>query len=243
MTAGRDLLHGVTLHSIVEKLHAEYGWGELARRIPVRCFQSDPSVTSSLKFLRKTPWAREQVEEEYRRLARREDGNPLTLALKHGELEEFARVLGSGTMSQNRVHGALGWALRHLPPTGDTLVKVLLPLLERIEDVAFWPDHAPLPLLNLAIDRDAPPALIREVLRRGADANDPRFWLPLLHTVDVEGQAYRDKRRAPRTDVLDLLLTHGAEPSRADARGNTALGIAQAYGLRAFVNKLHPPVA
>ena len=62
MTAGHDPLHGVTLQNIVEKLHAEYGWEELARRIPVRCFQLNPSVTSSLKFLRKTPWAREKVE-------------------------------------------------------------------------------------------------------------------------------------------------------------------------------------
>lgn len=61
----RDPLHGVTLQHIVEKLHAEYGWEELARRIPVRCFQSDPSVTSSLKFLRKTPWARAKVESLY----------------------------------------------------------------------------------------------------------------------------------------------------------------------------------
>ncbi|GHF39346.1 hypothetical protein HNQ07_001757 [Deinococcus metalli] len=240
-SSSRDPLHGVTLAQIVEKLHAEYGWEELARRVPVRCFQSDPSVTSSLKFLRRTPWAREQVEEEYRRLARREEGNPLTLALKHGDLNDFGRVLASGTMSQNRVHGALGWALRHLPPTDQTLSGVLRPLLDMVEDVTFWPDHAPLPLLNLAIDRDAPPTLIRELLRRGADANDGRFWLPLLHTADVEGQAYRTGRRAPRTDVLDALLAHGADPQRTDARGHTALGIAQAYGLKAFVNKLERP--
>lgn len=240
MTAGRDPLHGVTLQHIVEKLHAEYGWEELARRIPVRCFQSEPSVTSSLKFLRKTPWAREQVEEEYRRLSRREDAQPLTAALRAGNLEEFRAVLAAGTMSQTRLHGTLGWAVRHLPQAGETLDGVLLPLLGALEDVNFWPDHAPLPLLNLAIDRDAPPALVRALLRRGADANDPRYWLPLLHTTDVEGQAYRTGRRAPRTDVLDLLLAAGADPHRADVRGNTALSIARAYGLRAFVNKLNP---
>ncbi|WP_412028153.1 VF530 family DNA-binding protein [Deinococcus yunweiensis] len=243
MTAGRDLLHGVKLQTIVEKLYAEYGWEELARRIPVRCFQMNPSVTSSLKFLRKTEWAREQVESEYVRFTRREEGNPLTLALKHGDSAEFARLLASGSMSQARVHGALGWALRHLPADDERLGSVLRPLLEKVEDVNHWPDHAPLPLLSLSIDRDADPAFIRDLLRRGADVNDARFWLPLLHTVDVEGQAYRSKRRSPRTDVLDALLAAGADATRADARGNTALVIAQAYGLKAFVNKLQPPSA
>ncbi|MDO6562945.1 VF530 family protein [Amphritea sp. 1_MG-2023] len=56
-------LHGVTLQQIVTELEAEYGWDELGRRINIRCFQSDPSIKSSLKFLRKTPWAREKVEQ------------------------------------------------------------------------------------------------------------------------------------------------------------------------------------
>ena len=50
---------------MLERLHAEYGWEGLARRVPVRCFQLDPSVQSSLKFLRKTPWARAKVEALY----------------------------------------------------------------------------------------------------------------------------------------------------------------------------------
>jgi uncharacterized protein (DUF2132 family) len=58
-------LHGVTLEAIVTALSAHYGWEELAQRIPIRCFESDPSVSSSLKFLRKTPWAREKVEGLY----------------------------------------------------------------------------------------------------------------------------------------------------------------------------------
>lgn len=58
-------LHGVTLAAIVEALQAFYGWEELARRVPIRCFQSQPSVNSSLKFLRQTPWAREKVESLY----------------------------------------------------------------------------------------------------------------------------------------------------------------------------------
>ena len=61
----RNPLHGVTLEAIVRALEAHYGWEELARKIPVRCFSHDPSVSSSLKFLRKTPWAREKVESLY----------------------------------------------------------------------------------------------------------------------------------------------------------------------------------
>jgi uncharacterized protein (DUF2132 family) len=58
-------LHGLTLESIVTALSDHYGWDELGQRIPVRCFVLDPSVKSSLKFLRKTPWAREKVEGLY----------------------------------------------------------------------------------------------------------------------------------------------------------------------------------
>ncbi len=60
-----DPLHGITLEQIVTKLQAHYGWEELGRSINIRCFQSDPSIKSSLKFLRKTPWARTKVEELY----------------------------------------------------------------------------------------------------------------------------------------------------------------------------------
>jgi uncharacterized protein (DUF2132 family) len=61
----RNPLHGITLEAIVTELHAHYGWPGLAQRINIRCFASDPSVSSSLKFLRKTPWAREKVESLY----------------------------------------------------------------------------------------------------------------------------------------------------------------------------------
>jgi len=61
----RNPLHGVTLEAMVRALEAHYGWAELAQRVPVRCFTHDPSVNSSLKFLRKTPWAREKVEGLY----------------------------------------------------------------------------------------------------------------------------------------------------------------------------------
>ena len=60
---GNDPLHGQTLEMIVNSLVAHYGWSELGKRINIRCFNSDPSVKSSLKFLRKTPWARKKVED------------------------------------------------------------------------------------------------------------------------------------------------------------------------------------
>jgi uncharacterized protein (DUF2132 family) len=58
-------LHGITLEAMVTALAAHYGWAGLGERIPVRCFMQDPSVVSSLKFLRKTPWARDKVEGLY----------------------------------------------------------------------------------------------------------------------------------------------------------------------------------
>ena len=58
----RNALHGLTLEHIVTALAAHYGWAGLAERIPLRCFTSEPSVASSLKMLRKTPWARDKVE-------------------------------------------------------------------------------------------------------------------------------------------------------------------------------------
>jgi uncharacterized protein (DUF2132 family) len=61
----RHPLHGVTLEMIVTALANHYGWAGLTERVRVRCFSSQPSVASSLKFLRKTPWAREKVESLY----------------------------------------------------------------------------------------------------------------------------------------------------------------------------------
>ncbi len=60
-----DPLHGLTLETIVTRLAERLGWEELGRIVPIRCFLFDPSVKSSLKFLRKTPWARQKVEELY----------------------------------------------------------------------------------------------------------------------------------------------------------------------------------
>ena len=58
-------LHGVKLIDILEKLVAEYGWEKLGMKINIKCFNNDPSIKSSLKFLRKTPWARDKVEHLY----------------------------------------------------------------------------------------------------------------------------------------------------------------------------------
>jgi len=60
-----DPLHAVTLERVVTELSGQFGWEELGRRVPIRCFQFDPSVKSSLTFLRKTPWARAKVEDLY----------------------------------------------------------------------------------------------------------------------------------------------------------------------------------
>ena len=61
----RNPLHGLTLETIVTALEAHYGWAKLGELVPVRCFTHEPSVGSSLKFLRRTPWARERVEGLY----------------------------------------------------------------------------------------------------------------------------------------------------------------------------------
>lgn len=61
----RNPLHGVTLEALVTALVEHFGWDELAQQVPVRCFTHDPSIPSSLRFLRKTPWAREKVESLY----------------------------------------------------------------------------------------------------------------------------------------------------------------------------------
>jgi uncharacterized protein (DUF2132 family) len=60
-----DPLFGKTLESILEFLVKEYGWKDLGEQITIKCFTTDPSISSSLKFLRKTPWARTKVEELY----------------------------------------------------------------------------------------------------------------------------------------------------------------------------------
>lgn len=73
----KDPLHGITLAMILERLVAHIGWEEMGRIIPVRCFTHDPSIKSSLTFLRKTPWARAKVEALY--LERCEEFGPAAM--------------------------------------------------------------------------------------------------------------------------------------------------------------------
>ena len=81
---GPDPLHGVTLQQVIERLHAYYGWEELSRRVRIRCFEDNPSVQSSLKFLRKTPWARTKVEELYLFMLRKHPNALEKVALEAG---------------------------------------------------------------------------------------------------------------------------------------------------------------
>jgi len=66
-------LHGITLEMVLNELVAFYGWDELGRQVEVRCFKHEPSIASSLKFLRRTPWARQEVESLYIAMVRRSD--------------------------------------------------------------------------------------------------------------------------------------------------------------------------
>ena len=66
----KNKLHGITLERIVTDLVAHYGWEELGQQVDIRCFQLEPSVASSLKFLRRTPWARTKVESLYQFMLR-----------------------------------------------------------------------------------------------------------------------------------------------------------------------------
>ena len=65
MTQKNNLLHGITLEKMLVTLEQELGWSELAILIPINCFKENPSIKSSLKFLRRTDWAREKVEKLY----------------------------------------------------------------------------------------------------------------------------------------------------------------------------------
>lgn len=71
--ASKDPLHGKTLESIVTELVNYFGWEDLGQHIPINCFNSNPSIKSSLKFLRKTLWARKKVEDLYIRMIQNKD--------------------------------------------------------------------------------------------------------------------------------------------------------------------------
>ena len=74
-TTRQDPLHGITLETLLTRLVEQYGWEELAHRIHIKCFSSNPSMVSSLKFLRKTPWARQKVEALYLQNYNQTDNN------------------------------------------------------------------------------------------------------------------------------------------------------------------------
>jgi len=91
----KDLLHGVTLAAMLEELVERRGWEDLAARIRINCFAVDPSVKSSLKFLRKTPWAREKVEALYVEDARKKERRR-----KQNKRRAERRALGGGDASE-----------------------------------------------------------------------------------------------------------------------------------------------
>ncbi len=72
----KDPLHGVTLETILTQLVAHYGWEEMSRFVGIRCFKFEPSIKSSLQFLRRTPWARKKTEELYLRYRSERDKEP-----------------------------------------------------------------------------------------------------------------------------------------------------------------------
>jgi uncharacterized protein (DUF2132 family) len=73
--SSKDPLHGMTLEKIIKNLVEYYGWEELGKRVKIDCFNFDPSLSSSLKFLRRTPWAREKVEQLYVRTLKQEQSD------------------------------------------------------------------------------------------------------------------------------------------------------------------------
>ncbi|WP_072054827.1 VF530 family protein [Aliivibrio fischeri] len=75
MTQQNNPLHGITLQKLLTELVEHYGWEELSYMVNINCFKKDPSIKSSLKFLRKTDWARERIENIYLKLQRHKERN------------------------------------------------------------------------------------------------------------------------------------------------------------------------
>ncbi|MFK7929343.1 MAG: VF530 family DNA-binding protein [Myxococcota bacterium] len=92
-----DPLHGITLKVLLETLIEQYGFEELAARVPIRCFENDPSLNSSLKFLRKTPWARAKVEAIYVQHAQKVERNR-----KRNKRRAARREIAASHKSQER---------------------------------------------------------------------------------------------------------------------------------------------
>jgi cysteine synthase A len=129
-----DPLHGVTLEMILNRLVDELGWEEMGRRVRIRCFTDDPSISSSLKFLRKTPWAREKVERLYlRRCSSRPGKRPVS-----GPRQTILDRIGNTSMLALRkivpTHGArILLKLENENPTGSMKDRMALAMIEAAE--------------------------------------------------------------------------------------------------------------
>lgn len=82
-------LHGITLKAILESLTDHYSWDELAAKVDINCFKNDPSIKSSLTFLRRTPWARTKVEQVYLNMIKGEDSNLTESTNKNSKYSNF----------------------------------------------------------------------------------------------------------------------------------------------------------
>ncbi|MCG9720694.1 VF530 family protein [Shewanella sp. Isolate7] len=98
MTQANNPLHGIKLEALLTDLVDHYGWEELGRRIDIRCFNHDPSIKSSLKFLRKTQWAREKVERLYLKMI----GEPIPQHLRGDAGRNTEAPRASGTQDSGR---------------------------------------------------------------------------------------------------------------------------------------------
>ncbi len=86
-----DPLHGMTLENILEELVEHYDWGEMAQRVEINCFKKDPSIKSSLKFLRRTPWARSKVEALFLEMRRGDEPVMDHSSLKSKKVDPWAK--------------------------------------------------------------------------------------------------------------------------------------------------------
>jgi len=116
-----DPLHGVTLEAMLLSLVEKYGWEGLAERIPVKCFSSDPSVKSSLTFLRRTPWARAKVEKLYlgKLKARRPARKPFTPRSPAAGAAAPARPAAASPMKAGNAAGASASRNKAIAPKAD----------------------------------------------------------------------------------------------------------------------------
>ncbi len=186
-------LHGVTLQALLEALVARHGWAGLAERVPVKCFQNEPSMGSSLAFLRKTPWARAKVEALYVELARKQRRNRQRAERRaHGERVDadsaaLADTEGVAAASLDEHPGvaALRAAPRH---AARPVLKVLTtPLLETLLQDGVLAG-APVDLADGFVHLSAPEQVEETLARHFAGQRD--LWLVTLDAATL-GDALR----------------------------------------------------